>query len=86
MDARSNVKNLVEVSKGKWIEMLVEKNSDMNISSKTACDNIKTLKYGFSGNCAENKSMKFRENDHVVAMTDEENAEISRKQSKECLI
>ena len=33
-DAKSNVKNSVEVSKGKWIEMLVKIFSDMNMHPK----------------------------------------------------
>lgn len=52
-DARSNFKNAIEVAKGKWTEMLVEKKSYIKINPKLAWDNIKILKDGFKGHHVE---------------------------------
>ena len=42
-------------------------------------DSIKILRDGFTVHHAEEKSMKFRIKDGIVAMTDKDNAEITRE-------
>jgi len=48
-DARSNVKNTINVAKGKWIEHLVDDIVDINMNLRRAWENIKKLAKRFTG-------------------------------------
>ena len=73
-DAKSDLKDAVAVAKGRWIEHLVDKISQIKMNPKEAWDNIKFLSNGFSGHYAVKKSLKFRSEDGKIATTNRENA------------
>ena len=73
-DAKSDLKDAVAVAKGRWIEHLVDKISQIKMNPKEAWDNIKFLSNGFGGHHVVKKSLKFRGRDGKIAITDRENA------------
>ena len=74
---KNDLKDAVAIAKGRWIEYLVGKISQLKINLNEAQNNIKILSEGFLGHHVERKSLKFRGKDGKIATTDRENAEIA---------
>ena len=75
--ARSDVKNAVEVAKGRWMEHLVNDVKNINLNPRRAWDKIKLLSDGHKGHHAKTNSMKFRDDDGNVAVSDKDNANVA---------
>jgi len=73
-DAKNDLKDAIAVAKGRWIEHLVSKISQIKLNPKEAWDNIKLLSNGFVGHHVVKKSLKFRNKDGSIATSDRENA------------
>ena len=81
-DARSNVKNTVNVAKGKWIKHLVDDIIDINMNPRRAWENIKKLAKRFTGHYVWINAMKFRNSNRDIAVTDTENANLAAEHFK----
>ena len=73
-DTRSNVKNVLDCDKGKWIENLVYDINRINSNPKMAWDNVKILIDGCVNHHVKNNGMKFKEDNGVLETSDAENA------------
>ena len=63
--------------KGNWIKNMVNKIGDFTLNLKEAWDNIKLLKEGFQSHYHEKKSMKFRNEQGKIAISDTENVRLA---------
>ena len=76
-DAHSNMKNIVEVAKGKWVEYLMNNIKNININPKKAQEKIKLLAQGYKGDHTQKNAMKFCDSKRNIAVTDKENTNLA---------
>ena len=76
-DARSNVKNTVEIAKGRWIDHLENDVKNISLNPKRAWDKIKSLSDECKGHHAKKNAMKFRDDDGNIVVSDKDNDNVA---------